>query len=77
MASREFQNLASDLADAVFASASANHPSQHKPDRPSSLISRRRPEKGARSHRILAPIIPDCRDALLDIDDGRALAFAA
>ncbi len=77
VASREFQNLASELADAVFVSAPASHPSQHEPDRPSSLITRRRPGKAARPHRILAPVIPGCQDALLDIDDGRALAFAA
>ncbi|KAI95047.1 hypothetical protein T281_07645 [Rhodomicrobium udaipurense JA643] len=77
VASREFQNLASDLADAVFAPATASHPSQHKPDRPSSLISRRRPGKAARPHRFLTPVIPGHQDAVLDIDDGRALAFAA
>jgi len=78
LASREFQNLASDLADAVFAPASTSQSSHHKPDRPSSLISRRcRPARAAKPNRILAPVVPGRQNALLDIADGPALAYAA
>ncbi len=56
LASREFQNLASDLADAVFAPDFASQPS---PDaaRPASLTFGSRGENGYASAGLMAPVL--------------------
>lgn len=81
LASREFQNLASDLADAVFAPASSGQSSQ-EPERPASLIlapgaCKRSTAKSVAG--LLAAVLPEGRDAPPDhaLKQAPGLALAA
>jgi hypothetical protein len=78
LASREFQNLASDLADAVFAPASSCQ-SSLEPERPASLIAGPRvfARAGGKPFTgLLAPVVQEGGDASRDNAQKQAPGIA-
>jgi hypothetical protein len=75
LASREFQNLASDLADAVFAPACASQPSSGA-ERPKSLISGSSGARGNASAGLMAPVLHGAAGASLENANTQAPGFA-
>jgi len=73
LASREFQNLASDLADAVFAPALAHKPIQDA-ERPTSLTQASSGTRGNASAGLLAPVLQGAPDTAKKQAPGFALA---